>query len=234
MARGRAPARAGWASAAYVAEEIRDPERNLARGLLGGTAFVTVVYVGINAILLLAVPQAELAGSTTAGAMAARRLFGPGAERVLSALIATAVVSAANVTLMGGARIYYAMARDGLAPRPLSRANALGVPHVALWVSGLWTALLSAFSGVERLVNWATLAILLISSLAVVALFVLRRRSTSPPAWSCPGYPLTPAVYLAGCASVAVASAMANPRESLYGVALVAAGLPFYAWIRRR
>jgi APA family basic amino acid/polyamine antiporter len=223
----------GWSTAAYVAGEIRDPGRNLARGLLGGTLFVTLVYLAVNAIFLVAVPQADLAGSTTAGALAARRLLGPAAERVLALLIATAVFGTANVTLMGGARIYYAMAQDGLAPRSLARTTERGVPHVAVLLGGIWTGALSTVSRVETLVNWATLAILLLSSLAVCALFVLRRRGGPRPAFSCPAYPWTPLVYLAASLAVATASAVAEPLQSLYGVAIAAAGAPVYWLIRR-
>ncbi len=228
----------GWNAAAYVAGEVRDPARNLARGLVLGTTLVTVFYVGMNAVLFATLPRAELAGSTTATADAARRLLGPGAERALAAMIAVAVLGSANVTLMAGARIYYAMARDGLAPRALARTSAAGVPAAAVWASGCWTALLCLTRRIEDLVNWATLAILLLSGLAVASLFVLRRRGideseTQVRSYRCPGFPVTPIVYLVAALGVSMSSAMYDWRQAMYGVLLVAAGVPVFFVVRR-
>lgn len=224
----------GWNAAAYLAGELKNATRSLVRGLLGGTALVMLVYLVVNTVILLVVPADRLAGSTTAGADAARILLGPKAEWMLALVIAISVLGSANVTLMAGSRIYYAMACDGLAPRFMSRTNSAGVPSAALWVSGLWTALLATTGSVGVLVNWATLAILLLSSLVVVALFVIRRRDGADAPFRCPGYPVVPAVYLVASLGVALASAIEYPRQSLYGVLIIAAGLPVYALVKRR
>ncbi|UCE02731.1 MAG: APC family permease, partial [Candidatus Latescibacterota bacterium] len=194
------------------------------------------------------VPRSDLAGSTTAGAQAAARLLGSQGERALAAMIAIAVLGSANVTLMAGARIYYAMALDGLAPRVLGRTSAGGVPGAAIWVGGIWTAFLSLTGRIESLVNWATLAILLLSSLAVASLFVARRRNLSSAhaasrtngdrdsveePYRCPGYPYTPAVYLLASLGVAYASIVYDWRQALYGLLIVAAGGPLYLLVRR-
>jgi len=223
----------GWNAAAYVAGEIRDPGRSLPRGLLFGTLAVAALYVVVNLMLLLVTPAGALAGSTTAMSEAAQRLLGPGAQRLLSVVIALAILGSANVTLMAGARIYYAMAGDKLAPRPLGDVNAAGVPGVALWTSGIWSALLVLSGRFDMLVGWATLAILLLSSLVVAGLFVLRRRGGEPPAYRCPGYPFTPAVYLVAALGVAVSSGFYDPVAALMGVAIIAAGVPAYYLMRR-
>lgn len=223
----------GWNAAAYLAGEIREPGRNLAWGLLWGTALVAVVYCLFNLVLLVTVPPGQLAGSTTPAATAAEILLGPGARRILATIIALAVLGSTNVTLMAGARVYYAMARDGLAPRSLARVSAAGVPATALWAGGLWTALLALSGWVEQLVNWATVAILLLSSLAAAALFVLRRRDGPEAAFRCPGYPVTPLLYLVASLGVAYASAVYAPGPSLVVVLVVLAGLPVYAALRR-
>jgi APA family basic amino acid/polyamine antiporter len=226
----------GWNAAAYVAGEIRQPARNLWRGLLCGTLGVTLFYLVFNALLLKLLPRAAMAGSTTAAATAARQLLGSSGEKSLALVVALAVLGSANVTLMAGARIYYAMALDGLAPRRLRHTNAAGVPSTALWASGLWTALLAATGRIETLVNWATLAILLLSSMAVASLFWMRRHGMTPggeedvdePPYRCPGYPWTPLVYLVASLAVAWASVLYDWRQALYGVLIVAAGIPVY------
>ncbi|HZM14665.1 MAG TPA: APC family permease [Candidatus Krumholzibacteria bacterium] len=256
----------GWNVAAYVAGEIRQPQRELPKGLVLGTLGVTLFYVAFNLLLLVVLPHQVMAGSTTAAALAAQQLLGKGAERVLAVLVAMAVLGTANVTLMAGARIYYAMALDDLAPRALATTNAAGVPSMALWAGGIWTALFSLTGRIEVLVNWSTLAILLLSSLAVAALFVFRHtgteegggeqaageesstgvdaassragdkragsRTDSVP-YRCPGYPVTPALYLLVSLGVAVASAVQDWKQALYGVLIVLAGVPVYAWWQR-
>jgi APA family basic amino acid/polyamine antiporter len=224
----------GWNAAAYVAGEIRDPGRNLTRALVAGTALVTALYLGVNAVLLAVVPPARMAGSTTAGAEAARILLGEPGGRALSAVIALAVAGTANVTLMAGSRIWFAMAGDGLAPAPLRRVNAQGVPGAALWCGGVWAALLTLPGDVQALVNWTTLAILLLSSLTVVSLFVVRRRAGPSREFRCPGYPFTPLLYLVASLAVAASSARHDPLEAAKGLLLVGAGVPIYLLLRRR
>jgi len=224
----------GWNAAAYLAGEMRDPGNTLPRGLLIGTALVTFLYLLINMILIASVPAPLLSGSTTAGADAARILLGPGAARLFSGCVAIAVLGSANVTLMAGARVYYAMACDRLAPAALARTNSAGVPHMALWSGGVWASFMTLLGGVSRLIGWTTMAILLLSALAAAALFVLRSRDRDGTPFRCPGYPLTPAVYVAATLAVAVTSALSDPSGALRGTALIAAGVPVYLLFRRR
>ncbi len=222
----------GWNAAAYLAGELERPERTLPRALLVGTTAVTLLYLVVN-VALFGLLGDGLAASTTPGADAAQRLLGVGAERLLALIIALAILGSANVTLMAGARIYYAMASDGLAPRLLSRTNRRGVPSTALWYGGAWAAMLAALAPAESLYRWATLAILLLSSLTVAALFVLRRRDPEFRAFLCPGYPLTPWVYLVASLAVAVSSGIDDPEGSLWGVLLVASGfIVYFLWKR--
>lgn len=223
----------GWNAAAYIAGELKNATRSLVRGLFGGTALVMLVYLAVNTVILLVVPADRLDGSTTAGADAARILLGSTAEWTIALVIAVAVLGSANVTLMAGSRIYHAMASDGLAPSFMSRANAAGVPSAALWVGGLWSALLATTGKVDVLVNWATIAILLLSSLVVVSLFVIRRRDGADAPFLCPGYPWIPGLYLIASVGVACASAIEHPRQSVYGLLIILAGLPVYWAIGR-
>ena len=112
----------GWNAAAYLAGEIKNPRRDLARSLLIGAVLVTLVYLVFNLSLILGTPREELAGSTTVVADTVRRQLGERGAGALSSLIGLAILGSANVTIMAGARIYYAMAIDGLAPRPFSRS----------------------------------------------------------------------------------------------------------------
>ena len=124
------------------------------------------------------------------------------------------------------------MAADGLAPRSLTRTNRAGVTAVALWVGGGWSAALALFGDIEQLVSWATLAIVLLSSMAVTTLFALRRRDPSPP-FRCPGYPVTPFVFLLASAAAAWGAFRYDPGHSLIGLGIIALGIPAYFLARR-
>ena len=218
----------GWNVTAYLAGELRDPARSLPFSLLAGTGAVTLLYLVVNLIFILVLGSGELALTSVAGAGVARSLAGPWGERCLAGLIALAILGSANVTLMAGARIYYAMAADALAPRVLRPVNAAGVPANALWAGGLWAALLAATGTFGHLLSWASLAILLLSALTVIALVILRRRQPVTRGFACPFYPLTPMLYLVTVLGVAAASLIADPVTSLIGLGLLAAGIPAY------
>lgn len=232
----------GWNAAAYVAGEVREAGRNLPRALLLGTGAVTLLYLLVNLVILVVVPFEELTAAEearggeaiTAGARAARILVGETGEAVLSVLIALAMLGSANVTLMAGARVYYAMARDGLGPRAFERTNRAGVPSAALWAGGIWASLLVLSGTFGQLVAWSTLAMLLLSSLTVASLLVLRGRQPEGTPFRCPGYPLTPLLYIGASLWVAVAAARYDPRSALIGVSLVLAGLVLYPLLGRR
>ncbi len=223
----------GWNAAAYLAGELRNPGRDLARSLLMGTALVMLFYLVVNLTLLIALPREVLAGSTRAAAEAARLLLGEKGEAILASIISVAILGSVNVTLMAGARIYYAMAADRLAPPRLSSTNRSGVPSTALWVGGIWAALLATFRDVGQLVNWATLAILLLSSMSVASLFVFRKRNIGNGVYRCPGYPVTPLVYLIASIAVTIASVVHEPKNALIGLVIVSAGIPAFFVARK-
>jgi APA family basic amino acid/polyamine antiporter len=222
----------GWNAAAYLAGELKRPERDLARGLIAGTGLVTALYVVMNVGLFLVLPREQFAGSVRPAADAARQLLGESGERVMAAIVAVAMLGSANVTLMAGARIYYAMAVDSLAPAALKRTNRAGVPSTALWVGGAWCAVLALFGTVRELVGWATLAILLLSSLTVAALFVLRRKGPSP-GFRVPAYPWPAVIYLVVSLAAAVASYQYDRRHALLGLGIIGMGIPLYPLARR-
>jgi APA family basic amino acid/polyamine antiporter len=126
------------------------------------------------------------------------------------------------------------MAGDGLGPSAFGRVNRRGVPATALWAGGIWASLLVLSGTFEKLVSWSTLAMLLLSSLTVAALFVLRRRDPEGTPFRCPGYPATPFLYMVASLGVAGAAAVYDPRAALLGLLLVAAGLPLYPLLKRR
>jgi APA family basic amino acid/polyamine antiporter len=168
---------AGWNAAAYIAGEVRDPGKNLPRAILGGTLFVTVVYLLINALFFYALPQAEWEPAIAVGQLAAEQLFGLRGSLAVTSIIALAMFGSVSAMTAVGPRIYFAMARDGVAPRFLGRISDQGhVPVAAIVAQGVLAAALALTGAFETLLIYIGSSLLLFNGLTVVTLFVFRRR----------------------------------------------------------
>jgi basic amino acid/polyamine antiporter, APA family len=225
----------GWNAAAYLAGEIRDPSRGVPRALFTGTAAVAALYVALNATYLYALPVAKLAGVLAIGETAADALFGSGAARLVAATIALAILSSASAMVLAGPRVYYAMARDGMAPRRLASTGARsGAPASAIIAQSAWTSVLIVFFHTfESIVVYTGFAVVLFSAAAVGAVIVLR---TEPPhmarPFGMPVYPWLALLYLGISAWIAIYTVAGRPREAITGLATVAAGVPLYLLMR--
>jgi APA family basic amino acid/polyamine antiporter len=227
----------GWNSSVYVASEIRDPGRNVPRSLFLGVAICTAIYLLLNAVYLYAIPVQQLRLEANAGEAAARALFGPVGGTLLALFVLVSILGTLNATVLVGPRIAYAMALDRLFFAGVDRAHAVyHTPAVAIAVqAAVATAILLALGTFERALDYTTFAILLATMADVAALFRLRR--TRPDqhrpyrAW---GYPVVPALYFAANAGVAAALLAGRPAECAIGLAIAAAGLPFYALFAAR
>ena len=225
----------GWNAAAYIASEVRDPEKTLPRSLALGTLITICAYLALNVLYLYALPVTALSGVVRVGEQTAGALFGPRAAQVISALIAVSIASAFNVMVLTGGRIYFAMARDRVF---FSRAAELHprfhTPGNALLMQAVWTSLLILSGTFEQLLTYATIVIVSISAVTVSAVFVLRRqRPDLPRPYHVWGYPWMPVLYVVGSAGIFVNALWERPVECLLGAGLCAAGVPAYWWWRR-
>ena len=168
---------AGWNAAAYIAGEVSHPSRNLPRAILGGTVFVTLLYLLINALFFYALPHAQWEPAIAVGQVAAERLFGFRGSLAVTSLIALAMFGSVSAMTAVGPRIYFAMARDGVAPRFLGRISDRGqVPTAAILAQGVLAAALALTGAFETLLIYIGSSLLLFNGLTVVTLFVFRRR----------------------------------------------------------
>jgi APA family basic amino acid/polyamine antiporter len=225
----------GWNAAGYVAGEIRDPRRTVPRALAAGVGLVTLLYVLLNYTFLRLVPLGELAGVVEVGALAARRAFGPAGAAAASLVIALLLTATVSAMMLAGSRVAHAVAEGTRRAGGLAARTGAGVPRNAVLLQAALVAALLLTRSFERVMAYAGFTLNLMSLLAVVGLFVLRRREPALPrpyrAW---GYPVTPLVYVLLSGWTLAFVLAERPRESLLGLATVLAGVPAWAAVRAR
>jgi basic amino acid/polyamine antiporter, APA family len=235
----------GWNAAAYVAEEIRNPSRNVPLALGLGTAAVVVIYVLLNLLYLYVLPVGELAkveGSVLD--VIADRLLGTRAGDIMAIVSIISIAASISAMTFAGPRVYYAMARDGLFVRPAAIVHPrYRTPAISIVAQAVWSGLLVLSGSGSTLLTYTGFAVVLFSGIAVASLFVLRRREPDAPrpfsAW---GYPIAPAIFTVASALI-VANALWTDlvKPVIYGGAwgpaaagliVIALGLPIYMLLR--
>jgi APA family basic amino acid/polyamine antiporter len=230
---------AGWNAASYIAEEIRDPGRNVPRALAMGTVAVVLVYLLMNVIYLYALPVSALTqvkmGVRIVDA-AADTLFGSFIGNVMT--LVTLLIAAGSISAMvlAGPRVYYAMARDGLFLPSAARVHpAWRTPVASIVSQGVWSGILVISGTFEQLANYTGFAIILFNAIAVTALFVLRARHPNEArpfrAW---GYPYAPGLFAIVSYAIVVNALARDPLTSLTGLGIILLGIPIYLVIARR
>ncbi len=224
----------GWNGAVYLAGEVRDPSRAVPRALLFGTSFVAVLYLALNVVFLAAAPPGELAGVVEVGHVAAVRLLGPNAGRALSGVIALILAASVSAMLMAGPRVYERMGLDYPRLAVLARRTRQGGPVVAVTLQAVMALAMIATSTFAALLLYVGFTLSLVAGLAVLGVFVLRRREPglARPArtW---GYPATPLLFVALSAWMIVHALVETPASSWAGVATAIGGLGLHAMLGR-
>jgi APA family basic amino acid/polyamine antiporter len=226
-----------WNNVTFAGEEVRDPGRNLPFALLAGCVLVTVLYVITNAGYLHTLGLAGVQGAPAdrVGTAAAQALFGPWAGPAMAAAILVSTFGCVNGLVLSGARVSFAMARDGLFFRGLARLNPSGVPGNALWLQAAWASLLVLTGTYSQLLKYVISADLLLYVLLVAAVVVLRRRRPEwPRPFRAPLYPWLQLAYAAAGVALIALLLAGNPRTTWPGYALLLSGVPAYLWWRRR
>jgi APA family basic amino acid/polyamine antiporter len=220
---------AGWNAATYIVNDIKDPQRNVPRSLLIGTALVTVLYTGLNAAFLWAAPIDQLKGELEIGLIAGQAVFGPTGGKVMALFIALGLISAISALTWAGPRVTQMMGEDYPLLRWFGKTNPQGVPANATVFQATLVGLLLLTATFEQVLIYIQFVITLSSFLTVLTMMVLRVREPDLPrpyrAW---GYPLTPLLFLGITGFTLVQVFTQKPLESLAGLATLLLGLALY------
>jgi APA family basic amino acid/polyamine antiporter len=225
----------GWNASAYIAGEIRDPQKNLPRAMFLGTLLITIIYIVLNVVFIMSSPFAELAGTHATAAVAAGNLFGKGSSSLLTLGIAIVLISSVSAQMMVGPRVYYAMAKDGIIFSWLARINPrFQTPDLAIMIQMI-IAIIYVFVGmnnVNMLLGYIGFSLSIFPLMSVIGLIIMRLRA--PEAFRpfrVPLFPIVPLVYIILTVGMMTASLLKWTKTSLTALAVLGVGvIIFFIW----
>jgi len=226
-----------WNNVTFAAAEVQNPKRNLPLALFTGTLVVGLLYVLANVAYLNVLPldQIRNAPQDRVGTAAAQVIFGDAGRTIMAIAIMISTFGCNNGLILSGARVYWAMARDGLFFRSVGALDSTHhTPKVALWVQALWTSLLALSGTYSQLLDYVIFAAVLFYFLTVIALFRLRQiKPQAERPYRVVGYPWMPAVYCALTGLIMVNLLVKKPLYTWPGLIIVMIGIPVYfVWKR--
>jgi APA family basic amino acid/polyamine antiporter len=230
----------GWNATVYVGSEVIKPSRTIPLSLILGVLIAASLYLLLNVIYIYAMPVAQASGVIAIAKEAASVMFSPQIANSISFFIAFSVLGCLNATLLTAPRISYAMAQSRYFFKPFGEVHPrFQTPHLSILLQMIWASLLAFWGGIDHknfyrlLDDYVTVPSLLINALTVSALFYLRRKKPDLPrpykAW---GYPILPTCFIVTVLWMVLNEVHQDVFAALAGVAMVAAGIPFYLYFR--
>lgn len=227
----------GWQTATFVAGEIKEPRRNLPRGLIIGVIGVVILYLAANVIYISVLGTTGLAASKAAASDVMRNAFGDVGSRAIAAGIAISTVGFLSQSMLTAPRVYFAMANDGLFFKSVGMVHPVTrAPIVAIALQGLLAIVVALWGTYESILNYVVSVDVIFFGLTACCVFIFRRRQTEivEGMTRVPGHPITTMIFIAVCWLVAINTVYKYPRNTLIGIAIMAAGIPAYWFWRWR
>lgn len=224
----------GWNASAYMAGEIKNPQKNLPKSILSGTLIVMVLYILLNFIFLYTVPIAEMADSQgnpiiEIGALSAGKIFGNTGGNIMSLVISILLISTISSMVLAGPRVTMTIGEDIAALKFFARKNKKGIPVIAIILQSLIALILIFTSSFDAVLTYLGFILTLFTTLTVLGLFILRINKPDLPrpfkAW---GYPITPAIFILLNLGIIYHSLTSKLAESLAGLGTVLIGLVIF------
>jgi APA family basic amino acid/polyamine antiporter len=228
-----------WNNVTFTAGEVRNPRRNLPLSLALGVGIVSLLYLACNLVYLSVLPLQAIQGAPEdrVATAAAAHIFGPVAVQLMAAAIMISTFGCANGIILAGARVYYAMAVDGLFFRKAGTLDPVHhTPSFTLMIQCAWAVLLTLSGSYSDLLDYVIFAVLLFYILTIAGLFVLRRkRPDMERPYRAFGYPVLPALYIGAAGFIEILLLLYKPNYTWPGLIIVLLGVPVYfVWRGRR
>lgn len=229
----------GWASIGYIGGEVKDPKKTIPRGIAIGVFIIIALYMLVNAtyLSLLSIPELEeiyTAGNKIAAVEAVRSFWGENGALFISILILVTTLGCTNATILASSRPYFAMAREGLFFRKVSKLNNAQAPANSLLYQCVWACLLVLSGTFDQLTDMIIFAVFIYYGATTLGVFILRKKMPNAPrpykVW---GYPVVPAIVIVFCAVLIFNTLFSRPREAAIGVVLMLTGVPMYYWFKK-
>lgn len=225
----------GWVYITWVAGEVKNPRRNVPLAMVLGVLAVAVIYIAMNVTYLYAMPVSEIAKHETIAHASAAVLFSPRVAIWLSLMIAVSCFSAAATCTLSGARVYLAMAQDGVFFKRMAVIHPKWrTPAFSLIGQGVWAGILTLSGRYDQLYTYVIYGMVLSYTLTVIGLFLLRwKRPDIPRPYRCTGYPWLPAIYILIGTAWTLNTIITRPTEAFWGTVIVLIGWPGYLYWKR-
>jgi APA family basic amino acid/polyamine antiporter len=225
----------GWQTASFVAGEMRDPRRDLARGLVAGVSGVVLLYLAVNFVCLRVLGPAGLAATRTPASAVMNAALGARGSYWIAVGIAVSTLGFLSQGILTAPRVYYAMARDGLFFQSVgSLWPRSGAPVVAIVLQGLLATTIALSGRYEQILNYVVSVDFISFGLTAASLFVFRRRQSTEEIYLAPGHPYTTALFVLTCVGIVGGAIASHPADSAVGLIILLAGVPVYLYWSRR
>jgi basic amino acid/polyamine antiporter, APA family len=228
----------GWVSVGFIGGEVKDPTRNIPKGIVMGVFVVIAIYLLVNVtyLSLLSIPKLEAvhaAGNQIAAVEAVRSFWGTGGVLFISMLILLTTLGCTNASILTGARPYYAMAKERLFFNRIGHLNSSNVPGNSLFWQGIWASVLVLSGTFDQLTDMIIFAVFIFYGATTLGVFILRRKMPEAhrpyKVW---GYPVVPAIFIIFCIGLFFNTIIARPREAAIGMTLILSGIPVYYFLK--
>jgi len=224
----------GWHMVTYAAEETRDPERTIPKALMLGTAVVVVTYLALNGAYLLVLPFDRVLTSTHIAFDATTAVAGSRVASAIALLVIVSSLGAISGIILAGPRVYYAMAEDRLLFRWMGAVHPrYRTPYLAIAAQAVWSSVLVLTGTYGTIVSRVVYTEWIFFGALALGTVALRRSRGYSPAFRAAGFPVAPAAFALVCAVMVISQIVSDPRNGMWGLGFVAAGLPvYYVWRR--
>ena len=224
----------GWQTATFIAGEIKEPRKNLPRGLILGVTGVVLLYLAANVVYILVLGTEGLAASSAPASDVMRRALGDVGARVIACGIAISTAGFLSQSMLTAPRVYFAMATDGLFFQSVGMVHPkTRAPVVAIALQGVLAIVIALLGTYDRILNYVVSIDVIFFGLTACCIFVFRKREAAAVT-RVPGHPVTTILFIAVCWLVVINTVYRYPENTLIGIGIMVAGIPAYLFWRSR